>query len=176
LVFQRGFGIAKAAQMGAASWQMTERDRQTDFLMRLMVFTDSRAQPDLQARIQQAQHDESCIRFALILVSFIGGFALCGLGYCSVLHPEFFDSTAPTLVKIFCAIGLGSLICLLVFLGCWLWYRKASNRVYGECRRLVIEGINARLKSLPAPQGFVQTLDFSIPVESAAQKRRAALG
>ena len=84
-----------------------------------MVLAESKADRGLQARIDQAQHDENCIRFALTLVMFIGGFAVSGLGYCSVLHPEFFDSTAPTLVKIFCAVALGSLICTVVFLCCW---------------------------------------------------------
>src|SRR3954469_11510327 len=110
------FGTAKAAQDATSHGRMTERDRQTEFLMRLMVLAESKSDRGLHARIEQAQHDESCIRFALTLVMFIGGFAVSGLGYCSVLHPEFFDSTTPTLVKIFCAVALGSLICTVVFL------------------------------------------------------------
>src|SRR5690349_20652610 len=128
---------------------MTERDKQTEFLMRLMVLTDSQTHGELHSRIEQAHHDEKCIRFALILVALIGGFAVSGLAYCSVLHPEFFDSTAPTLVKIFCAVALGSLICLIVFFCCWWWYRNTSNRVHAECRRLVVDAINARLKGTP---------------------------
>jgi len=151
---------------------MTERDRQTEFLMRLMVLAESKSDRGLHARIEQAQHDESCIRFALTLVIFIGGFAVSGLGYCSVLHPEFFDSTTPTLVKIFCAVALGSLICTVVFLCCWWWYRKSSNRIYQECRQLIIDAIQERLRSCPKPQ-FVQTLDFSLPVPSAEKKRTA---
>jgi hypothetical protein len=142
---------------------MTERDRQTEFLMRLLVLADPKVESDLQARIDQAQHDEKCVRLAFTLVALIGGFAIAGLGYCAVLHPEFFDSSAPTLVKLFCAVGLGSLICMIVFLCCWLWYRHISNRLYEECRQLVIDTIQARLNSQPKPV-LMQTLDFSLPV------------
>ena len=154
---------------------MTERDRQTEFLMRLLVLADSKAEGDLQARIQQAHHDEKCIRFAFTLVGLIGGFAIAGLGYCAVLHPEFLENSTPTLVKIFCAIGLGSVICMIVFLVCWLWYRNTSNRLYEECRRLVLETIHARLKSHPSPV-FVQTLDFSLPVPGKHPRPTSAVG
>jgi len=152
---------------------MTERDKQTDFLMRLLVLADCKGD-DLQARIQQAQHDENSVRFAFILVALIGGFALAGLGYCAVLHPDFLNNSAPTLVKIFCAVALGCLICMLVFLACWLWYRNVSNKVYEECRKRVLDAIHTRLKSHPSPV-FVQTLDFSLPVQ-AKQGRKSAVG
>lgn len=152
---------------------MTERDKQTEFLMRLLVLADSKAEGDLYARIQQAHHDEKCVRFAFSLVGLIGGFAVAGLGYCAVLHPEFLDNSTPTLVKIFCAVGLGSLICMIVFLVCWLWYRNISNKVYDECRRLLMDVIPSRLKSCPSPV-FVQTLDFSMPVSTKQAPRSAA--
>jgi hypothetical protein len=152
---------------------MTERERQTEFLVRLLVLAEPKAERDLQARIQQVQHDEKCVRFALTLVALIGGFAIAGIGYCAVLHPEFFDSTMPTLIKVFCAIGLGSLLCMFVFVCCWLWYRGTSNRVYEECRQLVMHVIQNRLKSQPAPI-VVQTLDFSLPVTSETEIRRRA--
>ncbi|HKQ38072.1 MAG TPA: hypothetical protein VJ063_08350 [Verrucomicrobiae bacterium] len=153
---------------------MTERDRQTEFLMRVLALADCKDEAGLQTRIHQAQHDEQCLRFAFTLVGLIGGAALAGLGYCAVLHPEFFDNSTPTLVKIFCAVGLGSFICMLVFFGCWLWYRSASNKVYEACRQRVLDAIQTRLKSHPSPV-FVQTLDFSLPVP-AKQERRSAAG
>src|SRR5688572_27908696 len=42
---------------------MTERDRQTEFLSRLLVLADSKAEGDLRARLDDAQHNEKCIRF-----------------------------------------------------------------------------------------------------------------
>jgi len=142
---------------------MTERDKQTEFLTRLLVLADSKVEGDLRARLERAQHDEKCVRLAFTLVGLVGVFAMAGLGYCAVLHPEFFDSSAPRLVKICCAVVLGSLICMLVFLGCWMWYRGATNRVYEECRQLLLSTIKGRLMAHPEPV-FVQTLDFSLPV------------
>lgn len=156
-------GTANAAQWVLAHGCMTERDRQTEFLTRLLVLTDPKVDGDLRARLERAQHDEKCVRLAFTLVGLVGGFAMAGLGYCAVLHPEFFDSSAPTLVRICCAVALGSLICMMVFLGCWMWYRSATNRVYEECRQLLLSAIKARLKAHPEPV-FVQTLDFSLPV------------
>jgi hypothetical protein len=95
----------------------------------------------------------------------VGGFAVAGLGYCAVLHPDFLDSSSPTLVKICSAVALGSLICMLVFLGCWIWYRAATNRIYEECRQLLLSTIQSRLSAHPEPV-FVQTLDFSLPVST----------
>jgi hypothetical protein len=141
----------------------TERGRQIDFLMRLLTLADTNGAGDLRTRIEQAQHDEKCVRLAFTLVALVGGFALAGIGYCAVLHPEFLNNATPTLVKVFCAIGLGSVICMIVFLCCWMWYRNASNRLYEECRYVVMEAIQTRLKAHPAPV-FVQSLDFSLPV------------
>lgn len=154
---------------------MTERDRQTDFLKQLLVMTATTSDRALQARLEEAQHNERCVRYALTLVALIGGFAVCALGYSAVLHPEFFDSAMPTMVKLFCAVGLGSLICVVVFLACWLWYRGISNRVYEQCRGLVMEQLNERFKALPKPE-FVHTLDFSLPVTPAEQERTSATG
>jgi len=154
---------------------MTERDKQTEFLKQLLVLSGSKSERELQTRMQDAHHNEKCVRYALTLVALIGGFAVCGLGYSAVLHPEFFDSSMPTLVKLFCAIGLGSLLCMIVFVGCWLWYRSISNRLFDECRELVFGLIQARLKSHPQPV-FVQTLDFSLPVPPTESERSSAVG
>ena len=154
---------------------MTERDKQTEFLKQLLVLAEARAERGLHARIEQAQHDEKCVRYAFLLVALIGGCALCGLGYSAVLHPEFFENSMPTLVKLFCAVGLGSVICMIVFLGCWLWYRAISNRVYDETRALVMQLLQTRLKGQPLPV-LVQTLDFSHPVPAPDHESSSAVG
>jgi hypothetical protein len=107
------------------------------------------------------------------MVGLIGGFAIAGLGYCAVLHPEFFDSSAPTLVKICLAVVLGSVICMTVFLCCWLWYRNASNRLYEECRHVVLGAIQSRLNAHPSVPS-VQTLDFSLEAQPKREPTSAA--
>ncbi len=128
---------------------MTERQRQTQFLKGLLGFAGSRVRREFQDRISKAEHDEKCVRSALILVGLVGLFSVSGLGYSVVLVPEFFDSSTPLLVKLFCALGLGSVICMVVFLGCWLWYRALANRLHEECRRKVMESLEARGGDLP---------------------------
>src|SRR5262245_4672182 len=108
---------------------MSERQKQAEFLKSLISLASPAIKRELQERIEKAEHDETCVRAAFTLVSLFGGFAIAGLAYCSVLHPEFFDNSTPTLVKIFCALALGSVICMLVFLCCWLWYRSVTNRL-----------------------------------------------
>lgn len=71
-------------------------------------------------------------------------FAVMGLGYSAVLLPEFFDNATPLLVKLFCALGLGSLLCMIIFGGCWLHYRKASNEVNADCREFLSEKVKDR--------------------------------
>lgn len=154
---------------------MTERDKQINFLKQLLVLAGPTCERTLQARMAEAEHNEKCVWYAFILVALIGGFSICGVGYSAVLHPEFFDSSMPTLVKLFCAVGLGSVICMIVFLACWLWYRAISNRIYDECRQLVMDLLQERLKTLPKPL-FVQTLDFSLPVPSTEQEPTSAVG
>lgn len=142
---------------------MSERKKQTEFLKGLLGFAGSSARQELHERIIKAEHDEKCVRSALILVGLVGLFSVSGLGYSAVLLPEFFDSSTPLLVKLFCALGLGSVICIMVFLGCWLWYRSIANRLHDECRQRVMESLEKRMREerqahLPRS---VTALDFS---------------
>ena len=65
--------------------------------------------------------------------------AVVGLGYSAVLMPEFFDNATPLLVKLFCALGLGSVLCMIIFGYCWLHYRRRSNEVNEDCRAYLSE-------------------------------------
>jgi hypothetical protein len=148
---------------------MSERQKQTEFLKCLLGFAGSRKRRDLHERIMKAEHDEKCVRRALVLVGLVVLFSLSGLGYSAVLLPEFFDNSTPLLVKIFCALGLGSLICTITFLGCWLWYRGIANRLHDECRQLVMESLEARLSAETHPHARTVTpIDFSHEDSSSA--------
>ena len=117
---------------------MTERQRQIAFLKSLLK-DNSEECSRLRERINKAEHDEKCIRRALFLMVLVGIFSIVGLGYSAVLLPEFFDNATPFLVKIFCALGLGSLLCMIIFSACWLWYRAASNQISEDCRHFVAQ-------------------------------------
>jgi len=120
---------------------MSERERQTQFLKGLLKDGTDESKR-LKTQITQAEHNERCIQRALILMVLVAVFSIMGLGYCAVLLPGFFDNATPLLVKLFCALGLGSLICMLIFGSCWLWYRKASNQVNEECRYFIAKQSN----------------------------------
>jgi hypothetical protein len=133
--------------------KVTERERQAQFLETLLKDGTGESKR-LKERILQAQHDEHCIRRALVLMILVGIFSIVGLGYSAVLLPHFFDNATPLLVKVFCALGLGSLICMLIFGVCWLWYRKASNEINEACRDYIVTALKSResqLEVLPNP-------------------------
>ncbi len=123
---------------------MSERQKQRLFLKKLMGFAGKHCGHELHERMAKAEHDERSVRCAVILVGSVALLSLLGLAYAAVLLPEFFDNTTPFLVKLFCALGLGSFICLIAFLVCWFWYRGVSNKLYDECRQIVTDVLQAR--------------------------------
>src|SRR5262249_36950141 len=111
---------------------MSEHQKQAAFLKGLMMYEDTAENPVLTARLTNAEKNEHCLHCACRLVGLIAMLGLAGLGYSSVLLPQFFDSSTHLVVHLCGAVGLGSLMCLVVFLGLWLWYRKAVNRIHDE--------------------------------------------
>ena len=116
----------------------TERERQCDFLKSLLIHETDECKR-LQRRLEQAAQNEGSIRRALLLMIIIAVVAVVGLGYSAVLMPEFFDNATPLLVKLFCALGLGSVLCMIIFGYCWLHYRRRSNEVNEDCRAYLSE-------------------------------------
>ena len=116
---------------------MSEHQKQSNFLKTLLTYDDSEEHRRLRARIDGAEKDERCIRYAGRLVGLVTLLAIAGLGYSAVLLPEFFSNSRNLLVQFFCALGLGSILCLTGFLGLWCYYRAIVNKLHGECRQLV---------------------------------------
>jgi hypothetical protein len=81
------------------------------------------------------------------LVGLIAAVALAGIGYSAVLLPQFFDNATHVVLRFFSALSLGSALCFVVFLGLWFWYRSHTNRIHGECRRVITAMLEARLKT-----------------------------
>jgi len=70
---------------------------------------------------------------------------LTGLAYATILL-ENFPYTAPRLiVSLLCALGVGSLISLLAFVGLGMVYRRRLDRRREECRQVVAKLLEARL-------------------------------
>ena len=123
----------RASFSGGVINRATERERQCEFLKSLLINETDECKR-LQKRLEQAAQNEGSIRRALLLMIIVAVVSLVGLGYSAVLMPEFFDNATPLLVKLFCALGLGSVLCMIIFGGCWLHYRKRSNEVNEDCR------------------------------------------
>ncbi len=125
---------------------MSERQKTTEFLKTLIRCDESEQGRHLQERILRAEREEKCIRCAIFMVGLVVLLSISGLGYSAVLVPQFSQYSSHFATKCFCALGLGSLLCFLVFLGCWFWYRAMSNRVSEDCRRFLRTVFESRLK------------------------------
>ena len=86
----------------------------------------------------RAERDEQCAWRALWLVTLLAVFSCCGICYAAVLVPHFFHNSSHVAVKIFCGLGLASLICAVAFLCFWVWCRAVLNRIQQECRRFIM--------------------------------------
>lgn len=121
----------------------TERERQCEFL-RSLLNDETDECKRLRQRLEQSVQNEHSIRRALVLMIVVAAFAVVGLGYSAVLMPEFFDNATPLLVKVFCALGLGSVLCMFIFGVCWLHYRRRSNEVNEDCRAFLSDNVKER--------------------------------
>jgi hypothetical protein len=129
---------------------MSERQKETDFLKTLIEHNDCEQCRHLRDRIKRAEKDEKCIRCAVYLVALLAMLSLSGLGYAAVLVPQFTRFSSHIATKIFCTFGLGSVICVPIFLGFWLRYRGTTNQIYDECRRFVRTLLESRVTP-PSP-------------------------
>jgi hypothetical protein len=127
----------------------TEHEKETAFLRRCIRYDLSAAGRQLDERITQVQRDERCLRRASWLMAMVAGLAMAGLGYGAILLDDFPGRisvfTSLSVIKIFCALGIGSLICLLAFTGAGLFHRRELSRRRDECRRLVTNLLESHL-------------------------------
>ena len=100
---------------------MSDHQRETAFLRQCIRYDDTEERHLLEERITEIQRDERCVRRAMWLMALLALLAMAGLGYAAVFmadHPQDMSQfIAPLTSKVLCALGLGSLICLLAFVG-----------------------------------------------------------
>jgi Ni/Fe-hydrogenase subunit HybB-like protein len=128
---------------------MSEQQRETAFLRQVILYDDTAERHKLEERITQAQRDERCVRRALGLMALLTALAMAGLCYAAVFLTDYPHNMTrlmtPFFVKVFCALGVGSLICLLAFAGLEVVYRKELEQRREECRRLATKLLESRL-------------------------------
>lgn len=125
---------------GVVSAMMSEHQKQTAFPRQCLLYDDTAERHKLEERITQLQHDEICVRHAVWLMALFAALAMAGLCYAAVFMADYpMNLSQPTgrlIIKVLCALGLGSLICLLVFLGLGVVYRKELDQRREEWRQL----------------------------------------
>ena len=128
---------------------MSDHQRETAFLRHCILYEDTVERHNLDARLTLALRDERCVRCALWLMALLTALAIAGVCYATVFLTDYPHNMTrlitPFIVKVFCALGVGSLICMLAFAGLGVVYRKALDQRREECRRLAAKLFESRL-------------------------------
>src|SRR6185436_12656398 len=119
---------------------MSDHQRETAFLRQCILYDDTGERHKLEESITQLQRNERCVRRAVWLMTLLAALAMAGLCYSAVflaaIPQNMSQFVSPLISKVLCALGLGSLICLVSFLGLGVAYRKELDQQREECRRL----------------------------------------
>ena len=130
---------------GVASTMMSEHQKHTEFLRHCLRYGESTEHQALEEKITQIQRDERCVQRAVWLMAILTALVVAGLGYPVILVENFPYSAPQFIVNLICALGVASLICLLVFVGLGMAYRKKLDQQREECRQLVARLLESRL-------------------------------
>ena len=133
---------------------MNDHQRQTEFLRKCILYDGSKASHTLAEKTKQLQHNERCVGRAVWLMVHMGALALAGLAYLAIFTEDFPQNIhgfmTRFITRIFCVMGLSSLICVTVFLGLQVFYRKELAHRREDCRRLATNLLESRLARPPA--------------------------
>jgi hypothetical protein len=125
---------------------MSDHQRQTAFLKKVICYDDTEQRRQLEDRMLMAERDERVVRAAIWIVALLLGLSISGYCYSAIFVPEFPSNTAHPMFKICLALALCSVICLLTFLVAWFWYRAVLNKLREECRRFATAVLEERLE------------------------------
>jgi hypothetical protein len=150
--------------------------RELSFLRHLMLYDATEERLELEQKINRAERNERCARRAVGLMAVLTGLAVAGLGYSAILLEDFPQNTNQLLIRIFCALGLASLISLLAFVAFWLVARGELDEQREGCRRLVTRTVESRLGK-PATVSLLEIVRTRSPRSRVAvEDRQAANG
>ena len=146
---------------GVASTVMSEHQKHTEFLRQCIRYDDSARRHELVDEIARIQRDARCVWRAVWFVAMLTALAVAALGYGTLLVDHFPYNTPQFIVNSICALGLGSLISLVAFVGLGMVYRRRLDRHREECRERVAKLLESRL---------------GIPVTASLRNNRAGEG
>ena len=128
---------------------MSDYHRETAFLRQCIRYDDTAEHHQLETRITELQRDERSVRRAVWLMALFAAMAMAGLGYAAVFLAEYplnaSQLTARFVIKGLFALGLGSLIYLVAFVGLGVVYRKELDQRRDDCRQLATKLMELRL-------------------------------
>ena len=124
---------------------MSEHQKHTEFLRQCILYDESAQRHELVEGIARIQRDARCVRRAVWLMAILTALSVFGLGYGTVLVDNFPYNTPQFVVNLIYALGLGSLISLLAFLGLGMVYRWKLDQRREECRQKVARLLESRL-------------------------------
>jgi len=128
---------------------MSEHQRHTTFLRQCIRYDDTGERHRLEESITQLQSDERCMRRAVWLMALLVALAMAGLCYSAVFLTDYHENLSQfataMISKVLCALGLGSLICLILFLGLGMANRRQLDERREECRQLAAKVLESRL-------------------------------
>src|SRR6185295_2765928 len=133
---------------------MTGHQRETAFLRQAMLYDDTVERHQLEARIVQVERNGQCVGRAVWLMVQLLLLAVAGLGFAAVLLDDFPQNKSHLVIKVLCALGLGSLICLLMFVTLWIIYRQQLSRGREQGCQMVAKLLESRLgkpRTMPLP-------------------------
>jgi hypothetical protein len=110
-----------------------------------MAFDDTAERRELEERVAQVQRDERCVQRAASLMALVSVLFAAALSYAVILHENFPYAKSQLVFNLMCALGLASLISLMVLMGLSLSYRGKLNRLRAECRCLVTKLLDFHL-------------------------------
>ena len=124
---------------------MSEHQKHTEFLRQCILYDESARRQELHERITQIQRDARCVRRAAWLMAMLIALVVAGLGYEVILVDNFPYNLPQLIINLVCALGIGSLISLLAFMGLGMVYRMKLDQQREECRQLVARLLESRL-------------------------------
>ena len=124
---------------------MSEHQKHTEFLRHCLRYGESTEHQKLEEGITRVQRDARCVRRAAWLMAILTALVVAGLGYGTVLVANFPYNAPPFIVNLIYAVGLGSLISLVVFAGLGMVYRWKLDQRREECRQRVASLLESRL-------------------------------
>ena len=128
---------------------MSEHEKQTAFLRQCLLYDDSGERHELEESITKLQRNQRCVRRAVWLMALLVALSTAGLCYSAVV-PAHDPRSVSQLVtqfssKVFCALGLGSMFCLVAFASLGVIHRNKLDQRREDCRRLAAKLLESRL-------------------------------